>query len=35
MAAPLDTTERNRSRAERLSRLEVGYEHLATKWVKT
>ena len=30
-AAPPDTTERNRSQAERLSRLEGGYEHLATK----
>ena len=29
--APPDTTERNRSLAERLSRLEGGYEHLATK----
>ena len=31
MAALPDTTERNRSDAERLSRLEGGYEHLATK----
>ena len=31
MVAPPDTTERNRSQAERLSRLEGGYEHLATK----
>ena len=31
MVAPADTTERNRSQAERLSRLEGGYEHLATK----
>ena len=30
-AAPPDTTERNRSQAERLSRLEGGYEHVATK----
>ena len=30
-AAPPDTTERNRNQAERLSRLEGGYEHLATK----
>ena len=30
-AAPPDTTERSRSQAERLSRLEGGYEHLATK----
>jgi len=30
-AAPPDTTQRNRSQAERLSRLEGGYEHLATK----
>ena len=31
MVAPPDTTERNRSQAERLSRLEGGYEHVATK----
>ena len=31
MAALPDTNERNRSDAERLSRLEGGYEHLATK----
>ena len=30
-AAPPDTIERSRSQAERLSRLEGGYEHLATK----
>ena len=31
LSTPPDTTERNRSQAERLSRLEGGYEHLATK----
>ena len=31
MIAPPDTDERNRSLEERVSRLEGGYEHLATK----